>query len=277
MVETQTWIQTNNQLIATVPLQSEEEAQTIIAQYKAFLHNWQTLAHPTLLEIEKSEVNFKTIDGNNQLEITLLPKKINGFEQSNTIASSLTTMEKLFVVKQTLALDNYVQKNNLTLSWQMSHLYLHSIGICGWLPPLPTDFEKVTQNSQPNMIQFLFELFELETENVTHWRDLQKAGQMPWEWGAFLEYYLAASTDKKLSRLNSLKVFSFIFYQAWLYTTGNLLAMKDKMLTKEEYKTLHQLGVNLGLSEREMDKLNILAQQQNPSWTDLITILEEEA
>ena len=275
MAETQTWTQTNNQLIATVPLQSEEEAQTIITQYNAFLQKWQTLAHPTLLEIEKSEVNFNKIDGNNQLEIILLPRKINGFAQSNTIAPSLTTMEKLLIVKQTLALDNYVQKNNLTLSWQMSHLYLHPTGICGWLPPLPTDLDKVT-HSPSSMVQFLFELFELETEKVTHWRDLQKAGQMPWEWGAFLEYYLATSTDKKLSRLNILKVFSFIFYQAWLYTTGNRLAMKDKMLTKEEYETLHQLGINLGLSELEMDKLNILAQQQNPSWTDLIAILEEE-
>jgi len=256
--ENNSWTQDgNNKLVATVPIQNLEEAQNIVTQYKSFLQRWQTLVHPAILDIDESQISAKELDGKNVLEAIILSKKLSQFKPSKTIISSLSTFEKLFLVKQTIALDLYA---DLNCSWEMSHLYLHQSGFCGWLPPLPSQ-----PHSNEGIIRFLFELFEIG--EISHWRNLQQEGKIPWEWGAFIEKYLA---DEEF---DILKVFSFIFYQSWLYTTANRLGMKDKVLNKKDHEILYQFGISLGLDDDKIQKLNIIAQQQHPDWKDLIAMV----
>jgi hypothetical protein len=247
----------NNKLVATVPIPNLEEAQ----KYQSFLQRWQTLVHPAILDIDESQTSAKELDGKNVLEAIILSKKLSQFKPSKTIISSLSTFEKLFLVKQTIALDLYA---DLNCSWEMSHLYLHQSGLCGWLPPLPS---QQLRRGKEEIIRFLFELFEIEIGEISHWRNLQQEGKIPWEWGAFIEKYLA---DEEF---DILKVFSFIFYQSWLYTTANRLGMKDKVLNKKDHEILYQFGISLGLDDEKIQKLNIIAQQQHPDWKDLIAMV----
>jgi len=254
------WIQKDNKLIATVPIPNLEDAQNVIKQYESFLQQWQTLLHPAILDIDETQINTKELDNKPILEATILSKKLNQFEPSKSIILSLSNIEKLLIVKQTLSLDIYAQQNGLNSSWEMSHLYLHPSGFCGWLPPLPT-----IQRNKEGIIQFFFELFDFG--ELADWRDLEKEGQIPWEWAAFIQSYLADDD------FDTLKAFSFIFYQSWLYTTANRLGMKDKVLSKKDYDILHQFGISLGLDDEKIQKLNIIAQQQQPDYKELIAMI----
>lgn len=247
------WLQTDNKL--TISIQDLSDTQT--TQYQSLLKQWQSLLHPAILPIEDIDI----VDG--MLQATILSKKITKFELSKTV--SLLTLDKLFIMKQTIDLDNYTNQNGLNLNWGKENLYLHPTSICAWLPPLPSQI----LNPLPNgIINFLFELFDLEVNEMTNWKDLIQTKEIPWEWGAFIEHYL----DNK-SEFPSIQVFSFIFYQAWLYTTANRLGMKDKIMTKSEYDSLYKFGLSLGLLDQEIQHLNIIAQQQHPDWTELLSIL----
>jgi hypothetical protein len=260
--ENNDWVQkANNKLVATVPIPHLEKAQDVVTQYQSFLQQWKSLLHPAILDIEESQINVKELNDKNILEAIILSKQLNQFEPSKTIVSSMSTFEKLFIVKQTITLDIYAQQKGLNGSWEMSRLYLHPSGFCGWLPPLPT----VVQHNKEGIIHLLFELFEIG--ELAHWRDLEKEGKIPWEWAAFIESYLADN------ELDILKAFSFIFYQSWLYTTANRLGMKDKVLSKTDHEILYQFGINLGLDDEQIQKLNIIAQQQHPDWKELIAMI----
>ena len=264
--ENNCWIPNgNNQLVATVSIPNLEETQNVVTQYQSLLQRWQTLVHPTILDIDETQISTKELDGKKVLEAIIFSKKFSEFEPSKTIISSLSTFEKLFIVKQTIALDIYAGQNGSNWSWEMSRLYLHQSGCCGWLPPLPSN----SQETRAGMIHFLLALFDFG--EVTDWRDLEKEGKIPWEWGAFIENYLAA--DDLKNKFDILKVFSFIFYQSWLYTTANRLGMKDKVLGKNDHDILYQFGINLGLDDAQIQKLNIIAQQQHPNWKNLIAII----
>ncbi len=260
-IETQTnWIQTDNKLVATIPIPNLEDAQNVIKQYESFLQQWQTLLHPAILDIDEIQINSQELDSKPVLEATILSKKLSQFKPSKSIILSFSNIEKLLIVKQTLSLEIYAQEKGLNSSWKMSHLYLHPSGFCGWLPPLPT-----VQYNKEGIIQFFFELFDFG--DFANWRDLEKTGKMPWEWTAFFQSYLADDD------FNTLKAFSFIFYQSWLYTTANRLGMKDKVLSKKDYDILYQFGITLGLDDEKIQKLNIIAQQQQPDWKDLIAMI----
>ncbi|MDM8566467.1 hypothetical protein QUF74_12560 [Candidatus Halobeggiatoa sp. HSG11] len=256
---TPNWLLTNNQLTATISIQDLPDAQTAIDQYQVLLQQWQSLSHPAILPIKESKVDI--IDG--MLKATILIEEIATFEPSNT--ASLLTLDKLFVMKQTIDLDNYVNQNDLKLNWKMSCLYLHPTGICAWLPPLPS---QILNSSQNGIINLLFELFDLKINEMANWKDLIRSEKIPWEWGAFIEHCL-----ENKSELNPTQVFSFIFYQAWLYTTANRQGMKDKMMSKSEYASLYKFGLSLGLSDQEIQHLNIIAQQQHPDWGELLSVL----
>ena len=274
MAKNQCWVQTGNQLVAALPIRSSSDAQNAVAQYESVLQQWQTLVHPAILRIDDFSVSFREFDGDKCiLESSILPAGISHFKPSNIMLSSLSTFEKLFIVRQTIDVDLYVQQNSFNLLWEMPRLYIHQTGISGWLPPLPNDLKESPDASskKEGMIRFLFALFDLEVGEVKNWRDLQKEAKIPWEWGAFIEYYLAAKVD---AQIDIIKVFSFVFYQSWLYTTANRLGMKDKLLTRNAYDMLYQFGINLGLSDNEIQALNIIAQQQNPSWEDLVVIFD---
>ena len=200
------------------------------------------------------------------MQAKILSNQIGVFEPSKTV--SLLPFDKLFIMKQTIDLDQYAHQNGLNINWEMACLYLHQTGLCAWLPPLPS---QVINPPQHGIINFLFELFDLEVNDIANWKDLIQAEKIPWEWGAFIEHYLA---NDKESKLNPTQIFSFIFYQAWLYTTANRLGMKDKIMTKTEYDSLYKFGLRLGLSDQEIQHLNIIAQQQHPSWQELLAILE---
>jgi hypothetical protein len=259
----------HNQLVATIPIPNQESAENVLTQYQSFLQRWQTLIHPNILEIDESQMSLKELNGQKVLTTSIFSKKLSQFEPSKTMISSLSTVEKLFIVKQTIALDIYVRQNDLNGSWEMSRLYLHQSGCCGWLPPLPIDSQE-THHSQERMIHFLLTLFDFG--EVADWRDLEKAGQIPWEWGVFIENDWA--NDKDLEQFDIFKVFSFIFFQSWLYTTANRLGMKDKVLSKKEYDILYQFGISLGLDDEQIQQLNIIAQQQHPNWKDLMAIVD---
>jgi len=258
--ENNCWVQkSNNRLVATIPIQNSEKSQTLVSQYQSLLQQWQTLLHPAILDINETQISAKELDSKPVLEAIIFSKKLNQFEPSKSIVPSLSTFEKLFIVKQTITLERYAQQNGLNGSWKMSHLYLHQSGCCGWLPPLPT-----AHHRKEEIIHFLFELFEFG--DIAHWRDLEKEGKMPWEWAAFIESY----DDEEL---DVLKAFSFIFYQSWLYTTANRLGMKDKVLSKTDHDILYQFGITLGLDDETVQKLNIIAQQQQPDWKELIAMI----
>ncbi len=217
---------------------------TISNETHSFLQQWQNLVHPAILDID--DIQIKELE--NAFEVKIVSKKLNQFKPSKNIV--LSTFEKLFIVKQTITLERYAQQNGLKeSSWQMSHLYLHQSGCCGWLPPL--------QHNKKGLIHFVCELFEFEDV-----RALEKEGKIPWEWAAFFETDLV---DDEFINL-----FSFIFYQSWLYSTANRLGMKDKVLSKKDYDILYQFGINLGLDDEKIQKLNIIAQQQHPNWKDLM-------
>jgi hypothetical protein len=254
------WIQKDNKLIATVPIPNLEDAQNVIKKYESFLQQWQTLLHPAILDIDETQINTKELDSKPILELTIFSKKLSQFEPSKNIILSFSNIEKLFIIKQTLSLEIYAQQNGLNLSWEMSNLYLHPSGFCGWLPPLAT----IKKNNE-GIIPFLFEIFDFG--ELDNWRDLEKEGKIPWEWVAFIESYLADDD------LDTLKTFSFIFYQSWLYTTANRLGMKDKVLNKKDYDILYQFGISLGLDDEKIQKINIIAQQQQPDYKELIAII----
>ncbi len=272
--ETNCWIQQyNKELVATVPIPNLEEAQNVVTQYESFLQQWQNLLHPAILDIDEIQINTKElVDSQPVVELTILSKKLSQFEPSKTVISSISTFEKLLIVKQTLYLDTYAQENgfNALTGWKMSDLYLHPSGICGWLPPLPMGQPNNNHNHKNGIIKFLFELFDFKAD-VAQWQDLEKEGTIPWEWAVFIESYLA--DDEELKSFDSLNTFSFIFFQSWLYTTANRLGMKDKVLSKTDHDILYKFGISLGLDDEKIQKLNIIAQQQQAESKELIAII----
>jgi hypothetical protein len=275
MNENHGWIATANQLTAVQPLPLALEPENFILQYKSLLQQWQSLLHPAILPMD--EINLSSIAGQPEtarvsLKIVIQINKLSVFKPSQELAPLLTTLEKLFVVKQTIDLASYVQRNGIKLVWNLSRLYLHPTGYCGWLPPLPNELINPPQGNdlREQIIRFWSELFDWPTSN---WRQMQKEGQIPWEWGAFGEYYWSSeSTQTADQQIDMLNFFSLTCYQAWLYNTANRLGLKDNLLTKPDYETLHQFGLTLGLTEEQMQKLDIIAQQQFPAWQDLLAI-----
>ena len=280
MTENNLWSFKDNQLIATLLIPDLSKMQRILARYRWLLQQWQILEHPAIFKIDDSQVNFKELDS--LLEAKIFVNQLNKFKPANLLIPSLSSFEKLFIFQQTLDIDisiraaikhrenkfthdqQYHSLNVFNPPWEMSRLYLHQSGICGWLPPVPSCNDASCNDvGNQGIIDFFFELFELKVDASVH--DLNHSGNLPWEWNAFFEYYRSVPVDMS-------SVFPYVFYQSWLYTTANRLGMKDKVLNQSDYDILYQFGLNLGLVDAQIQRLNIIAQQQEPDWKDLIKI-----
>ncbi len=244
------------------------------AIYQTILQDWQTFQHPAKFPI----ATFRVEEENHVLTVTLDSPILADYQPYQAISHSLSGIEKLHLLHQTLDFITVLTTQKVNYRVNLSNLLIHRAGVCGWLPLSPSQLSLVATdqviNHPHDFIQLLLTVLGHGNIPVEEWHLLENRTQLPWAWVTFLEDYHAENTSPFPNKLAN---FRFLFFQAWPYLTANRLAMKDKLLGREEYQRLMRLGQQLGLTDSQMQYLDVIAQQQNPKRTEVLALatLEE--
>jgi hypothetical protein len=252
--EKNTWTKNGMQLSCFLDLNDERIIDTNgVDLYSSHIKKWQRLFCPDVFLIENMEIK----NTGEKIEFCLFVNNISLFHVAEPLVYSLSSLEKLFICQRLININNYFEKNDLNLSWELSQLYRHSSGCYSWLPPTP-DFLLNPVNSKKTIIDIFLNIFEIPINNSVKIDKLLRDKNLPIEWSIFIDYYLSQQDFEKVNA-----IFSFIFYQSWLYTSAHHVGMSGesslKLLTTENYQKLYQLGINLGLSATQIKQLDFLA------------------
>lgn len=241
--------------------------------YQKVLQDWQTLQHPAKFPIE----TFRVEEDNHVLTVTLDSQILSDYQPYHNIINQLSGMEKLHLLQQSLDFTTVLTARKIHYRFDLSNLWIHRAGVCGWLPLPPPQLPQVATdqviNHHRDFIQLLLMVLGYGDTSVEEWQTLENRAHLPWAWGTFIEDHL---TENLSQFPNKLANFRFLFFQAWLYLTANRLAMKNKLLPEAEYVILTRLGQQLGLTHSQMQYLDVIAQQQYPERLDLLTLVALE-
>lgn len=248
----------------TSELDLTNQSHESIYQYMDFIDQWGLINHPLLLDINNIDISKKKLGNKDILKCEISVKKIDFFLQPKKLIKEFSFFDKLALVRNVMIINDIAIKNNLDIFWHLSMLRVSKVGnLTFWLPQ-PVDLWWQYKNSnkkeynKKSIIQLFFNLFGFqftpETSVLTISKNLEKKEEIPWGWSIFIEYYL---NNKNYSD----ELFLAIFYKVWVYRTANKLGMSNKVLSIIEYDQLHQFGKQLGLSDQQMNLLDIISQK----------------
>jgi hypothetical protein len=247
-----------------------------IYQYMDFIDQWKLINHPLLFDVNNIDINIKKLGHKDVLSCRINVKKIGFFSQSEKSIKELSSFDKLALIRNLMVINDLAIKNNVDIFWHLSMLRVSKVGnLTFWLPqPVNLWWKYKNSNkkeySRNSIIQLLFNLFDFqfvsEISVLKIVENLEKKKEIPWGWSIFIEYYL---NNKNYND----DLFLAVFYKIWLYRTANQLGMSNKVLSIVEYNQLHQFGKQLGLSNQQMNLLDIVSQKAEhqkikKSWVD---------
>ncbi|UCH92380.1 MAG: hypothetical protein JSV88_19070 [Candidatus Aminicenantes bacterium] len=267
------WTIENNVLSGIISLETYFEFKDIFAEYKDFIKKWQSLRHPNALFPER--VEYKTIESKNIFETSGIIDRYPSSQLSDLLPGSLSTFEKISILKQTMNLDIYLYRNQLfSKVWEPDNLFIHQSGYCQLLPPSPADWLEIANGKSDNKSfeAFGLKLFGLKLPgNINDWKALERKNKIPKYWLLFFKEYSSLKESDTLKKsLNQL--FSDIFFSSWIYMSFFDLALKDRLLTKQEYKKIEEIKNFIGIPDEVANCLEILSQKSDLSFPDLIDI-----
>ena len=265
------WTIENNALSGIISLENYIEFKDIFCEYKDFIKKWQNSEHPNAFSLEKIE--YKSIESKNIFETSAIIALYPSSKLTDLLSVSLSIFEKISILKQTMNLDIHLYRNHLfSKIWEPDNLFIHQSGYCQLLPPSPGEWLEITNGKSDNKIfeAFGLKLFGLKLPgNINDWKALERKNKMPKSWLLFFKEYSSlkkSSTFKK--SLNQL--FSDIFFSYWIYMSFFDLALKDRVVTKQEYKKIEEIKNFIGIPDEVASRLEILSQNPGLSFPDLI-------
>jgi hypothetical protein len=214
------------------------QAASEIESYRAYLRAWP--AHPGAFALDDWQV------GLDQARLRL--RESSGFQSAQNL--SLSVFEKLGALRQAMDL----RREGIKLSLHPTQAWFHRAGYARWLPTPPNWFFRPIEEDVAVLLAAWF---------------AQDIESLPWEWRAFWQAWQARPERDWNAAL------SLALYQTWPYATANRLGLKDGCLSPEYAQWLAQFGSLLGLSEKNRQSLDILAQQDQsePAFSALLALL----
>ncbi|MBF0550282.1 MAG: hypothetical protein HQK60_07085 [Deltaproteobacteria bacterium] len=272
------WLTDNaGHLIASLNLDEGEHPAGLKSGYRSFLETWNSLTHPAAFRMSSFQVEIAGSNNLDTLKAAIVLSDKNGFDPIEPLLVTLLPFEKVNCLKQSLDFACFSQEHNLPCrDWDPANLYMHRTNVIRWVPPSPSAWAQRNKPSHwlDDIVVLALRLFQMNIpQSDLDWKQLARTEKVPIEWRLFLT--CCHSLKTKLSRDYYLLTnsFSFLFYQAWIYTAAVRLAMKDNLLSSPEFDLLHHLRAGLGLSEVQAQALDVVAQKAEPSWDDLTSIL----
>ncbi|MCP4701621.1 MAG: hypothetical protein GY862_32890 [Gammaproteobacteria bacterium] len=251
---------------ASVQAETRLNHADFVAQYQEMLTQWKTLRHPARLPLDAFNARQKS----ETLVATLSNTDLPDYRLAAECLHALPVLEKLCIVQQAIDLQAETERRQLPFFTDISHVCIHRAGMCAWLPPAPAFFARdETNDGKHALVHLLLQVLGYNEAEPEKWQGLEKNAEMPWAWGSFIEDYLNQDINRFPDKQDN---FRFLFYQAWLYLAANRLAFKDKILTDADYAILQGLGKQLGLSVQQIQRLDVLAQQQHPVREELMMV-----
>ncbi len=264
------WNLINHHLVAKGDLSTSTLTMEV---YQDWLRNWHTLPHPAKFPI----ATFRVEQEDQVLTVTIDSQSLSDYQPYHNLSNLLSGLEKLHLLQQSLDLATLLTTRTMSYHFDLSNLWIHPAGVCGWLP-LPPHSVGDKGSLSTSFIKTLLSILGHSETPLENWQILERQAQLPWAWTTFIHDYLADATNPFPNKMAN---FRFLFGPAWLYLIANRLAMKDKLLANAEYRVLTQLGQQLGLNPVQMQSLDVIA-QQDPEHTgrvermDLLTLVALE-
>lgn len=232
----------------------------LIYQYMDYIDKWKLIKHPLVFDLSHTNIK-KKITNRNTLLCELVVTNINLFSLLDKSINIIPLSDKLSIVRNIMSINELANQYNLEVFWHTSMLRISKSGHSFFLLPEPPQLWQERQKnnySKMSIIYLLLDLFNInykvEKNILLMTENLEKKGVIPWGSHSFIKYYLNNSGYNDT-------LFYNIFHKIGLYRTANRLAMSNKVLNTEEYNRLHRFGEKLGLSNQQMNLLDVISQK----------------